>query len=196
MQFAPQLYAAAMRMTRNPADAEDLVQETYLKAYRSFHTFEDGSQPAGVAVPHPHQHVHQLVPGQAAAARGDRPRRRRGPLPVPTHRRARSGARQPQRRGPADGHVHGRRGEDRARARCPRTSASPSCSPTWRASRTRRSRRCMDIPIGTVMSRLHRGRKAMHRELYEFARRAGPHRRGSAGRRDDHYRITGLTPMG
>ena len=43
MQYAPQLYAAAVRMTRNPADAEDLVQETYLKAYRSFHTFEDGS---------------------------------------------------------------------------------------------------------------------------------------------------------
>jgi RNA polymerase sigma-70 factor (ECF subfamily) len=43
MQYAPQLYAAALRMTRNAADAEDLVQETFLKAYRSFHTFEDGS---------------------------------------------------------------------------------------------------------------------------------------------------------
>src|SRR5262245_15148156 len=43
MPFAPQLYAAAMRMTRNQADAEDLVQETYLKGYRSFHTFEEGS---------------------------------------------------------------------------------------------------------------------------------------------------------
>ena len=30
------LYTAALRMTRNPADAEDLVQETYLKAYRAF----------------------------------------------------------------------------------------------------------------------------------------------------------------
>src|SRR5688500_7902794 len=43
MQYAPQLYAAALRMTRNAADAEDLVQETFLKAYRSFHTFEEGS---------------------------------------------------------------------------------------------------------------------------------------------------------
>ncbi|MDH3462093.1 MAG: RNA polymerase subunit sigma-24, partial [Acidimicrobiia bacterium] len=33
MEFAPQLYSAAMRMTRNPTDAEDLVQETYLKAF-------------------------------------------------------------------------------------------------------------------------------------------------------------------
>jgi RNA polymerase sigma-70 factor (ECF subfamily) len=37
------LYAAALRMTRNPADAEDLVQETMLRAYRSFHQFEPGT---------------------------------------------------------------------------------------------------------------------------------------------------------
>ena len=34
---------AALRMTRNPSDAEDLVQETYLKGYRSFSTFESGT---------------------------------------------------------------------------------------------------------------------------------------------------------
>ena len=43
MEFAPQLYAAAMRMSRNRADAEDLVQETYLKGFRSFHTFNEGT---------------------------------------------------------------------------------------------------------------------------------------------------------
>src|SRR6266567_2146657 len=37
------LYAAAMRMTRNPADAEDLVQETYLRAYRGFGGFQQGT---------------------------------------------------------------------------------------------------------------------------------------------------------
>jgi RNA polymerase sigma-70 factor, ECF subfamily len=37
------LYAAALRMTRNPADAEDLVQETMVRAYRSFHQFEPGT---------------------------------------------------------------------------------------------------------------------------------------------------------
>ena len=43
MPFAAQLYSAALRMTRNGADAEDLVQETYLKGYRSFATFEEGT---------------------------------------------------------------------------------------------------------------------------------------------------------
>jgi RNA polymerase sigma-70 factor (ECF subfamily) len=41
--FMDQLYAAAMRMTRNPADAGDLVQETYVKAYAAFGQFEQGT---------------------------------------------------------------------------------------------------------------------------------------------------------
>lgn len=38
-----QLYSAALRMTRNPADAEDLVQEAYAKAYAAFHQFRPGT---------------------------------------------------------------------------------------------------------------------------------------------------------
>ena len=43
LQYLDQLYAAAMRMTRNPADAEDVVQETFAKAYGSFHQFRPGT---------------------------------------------------------------------------------------------------------------------------------------------------------
>ncbi len=43
LPYLDQLYAAAMRMTRNPADAEDLVQETFAKAYGSFHQFQVGT---------------------------------------------------------------------------------------------------------------------------------------------------------
>jgi RNA polymerase sigma-70 factor, ECF subfamily len=43
MQYLDQLYSAAMRMTRNPTDAEDLVQETYTKAFSSFHQFRPGT---------------------------------------------------------------------------------------------------------------------------------------------------------
>jgi RNA polymerase sigma-70 factor (ECF subfamily) len=38
-----QLYGAALRMTRNPADAEDVVQDTYAKAFASFHQFKPGT---------------------------------------------------------------------------------------------------------------------------------------------------------
>jgi RNA polymerase sigma-70 factor (ECF subfamily) len=43
LTFMDQLYAAALRMTRNPADAGDLVQETYVKAYAAFTSFEQGT---------------------------------------------------------------------------------------------------------------------------------------------------------
>ena len=37
------LYSAAMRLTHNPQDAEDLVQDTFAKAYASFHQYQDGT---------------------------------------------------------------------------------------------------------------------------------------------------------
>lgn len=43
LTYMDQLYAAALRMTRNPADAGDLVQETYVKAYAAFASFEQGT---------------------------------------------------------------------------------------------------------------------------------------------------------
>jgi RNA polymerase sigma-70 factor (ECF subfamily) len=43
MPLLDQLYGAALRMTRNPADAEDLVQETFLKAYAAFGSFREGT---------------------------------------------------------------------------------------------------------------------------------------------------------
>lgn len=43
MQYVDQLYAAALRMARNPADAEDLVQEAYMKAFSAFHQYAPGT---------------------------------------------------------------------------------------------------------------------------------------------------------
>ena len=42
-EFLPQLYSAALRMTRNPTDAEDVLQEAMLKAFRGYHTFKAGT---------------------------------------------------------------------------------------------------------------------------------------------------------
>ncbi|WP_425567038.1 sigma-70 family RNA polymerase sigma factor [Sphaerisporangium flaviroseum] len=43
MPYLDQLYSAALRMTRNPADAEDLLQDTFAKAFGSFHQFQEGT---------------------------------------------------------------------------------------------------------------------------------------------------------
>lgn len=43
LPFLDQLYGAALRMTRNPSDAEDVVQETYAKAFTAFHQFTPGT---------------------------------------------------------------------------------------------------------------------------------------------------------
>ncbi|WP_183666890.1 sigma-70 family RNA polymerase sigma factor [Neomicrococcus aestuarii] len=43
LQYVDQLYSAALRMARNPSDAEDLVQEAYTKAYSSFHQYKPGT---------------------------------------------------------------------------------------------------------------------------------------------------------
>ena len=43
LPYLDQLYAAALRMTRKPADAEDLVQETFVKAFAAFHQFQEGT---------------------------------------------------------------------------------------------------------------------------------------------------------
>jgi RNA polymerase sigma-70 factor (ECF subfamily) len=43
LPFIDQLYGAAMRMTKNPADAQDLVQETFVKAYAAFGQFQQGT---------------------------------------------------------------------------------------------------------------------------------------------------------
>src|SRR5206468_11256593 len=43
LPLLPSLYGAALRMTRSPADAEDMVQDTYLRAFRGFSGFVEGT---------------------------------------------------------------------------------------------------------------------------------------------------------
>ncbi len=43
LPYLDQLYGTALRMTRSPADAEDLVQETYAKAFAAYRTFQQGT---------------------------------------------------------------------------------------------------------------------------------------------------------
>lgn len=43
LPYLDQIYSGALRLTRNPADAEDLVQETFAKAFSNFHQFQEGT---------------------------------------------------------------------------------------------------------------------------------------------------------
>jgi RNA polymerase sigma-70 factor (ECF subfamily) len=43
LPYMDQLYAAAMRLTRNPSDAEDVLQETFVRAFSAFHQYQDGT---------------------------------------------------------------------------------------------------------------------------------------------------------
>ena len=138
LPFLDQLYSAAMRMTRNPADAEDLVQETFAKAYSSFHQFRPGTNLKAWLYRiltntfintyrkkqrQPQQSMSedvedwQLARAESHASTGSGPRRWRRSSTCPTPRsRTRCSA-------------------------CPRSSGSRSTSPTSRVSPTRRSPR-------------------------------------------------------
>ena len=72
LPLVDQLFGAALGMTRNRADAEDLVQETFMKAYTKFHQYQQGTnilppvpprhQSQGLAVSDFDEHVHYPVP--------------------------------------------------------------------------------------------------------------------------------------
>ena len=168
MELMDSLYSAALRMTRNPADAEDLVQETYLKAYRGFGGLRGGHQPQGLAVPDPHEHVHQHLPGQAAP-------------PDETELDEVEDLYLYRRLGGLEAAARGRSAEDElldlftdaevkeAVEALPEQFRMAVLLADVEGFSYKEIAEILDIPIGTVMSRLHRGRKALQKRLYEFA---------------------------
>jgi len=179
MAFAPQLYAAALRLTRNPADAEDLVQETYLKAYRGYANFEAGSNLKAW--------LYRILTNNYINS-------------------YRSSQRHPQetelddvedlylyrRLGNLDELLASRSAEDQlfdlfpddevvgALESLPEAFRLPVLLADVEEFSYKEIADMLDIPVGTVMSRLHRGRKAMQKQLYEFAVRRGLVERDSA----------------
>ena len=183
MQYAQQLYSAALRMTRNQADAEDLVQETYLRAYRGFGGFTEGTNLRAW--------LFRILTNtyiNTYRARQRRPTEtdladvedlylyRRLPL-------ARDAGGQPFGRGPAVRPAHRRRGQAGARGPARRTSGSPVLLADVEGFSYKEIAEMLDIPIGTVMSRLHRGRKAMQKALFDYAEARGLRRARPTGRR-------------
>ncbi len=172
MEFAPQLYSAAMRMTRNRADAEDLVQETYLKGYRSFHTFTEGTNLRAWL-------FRILTNTYINSYRSKQRRPDESDLDdvedMYLYRRLTT---------LGDGAL-GRSAEESLMEMLPDSEVKqaledlpdnfrlPVILADVEGFQYKEIADILDIPIGTVMSRLHRGRKAMQKSLYEYARTRG-----------------------
>jgi RNA polymerase sigma-70 factor (ECF subfamily) len=172
MQYAPQLYSAALRMTRNSADAEDLVQETYLKAYRSFRTYEEGSNLRAW--------LYRILTNTFINTYRAKQRR-----PTETDLDDVEDLYLYRRLGSMETALAARSAEDTmfelftddevkaALEDLPENFRLPVLLADVEGFSYKEIAEMLEIPIGTVMSRLHRGRKAMQKALFEFARARG-----------------------
>jgi RNA polymerase sigma-70 factor (ECF subfamily) len=171
MPLAPQLYAAAMRLTRNPSDAEDLVQETFLKAYRAYHTFEEGTNLRAWLY---RILTNTFINNYRREAR--RPQEvELGELQDMYLYRRLSGGENGATPSAEDQLLSGLVEADIKRAveELPENYRLPVLLADLEGFSYKEIAEILDIPIGTVMSRLHRGRKALERALWEFARQRG-----------------------
>ena len=172
MQYTRQLYSAALRMTRNPADAEDLVQETYLKAYRAYHTFQEGTNLKAWL-------YRILTNTYINKYRKDS--RRPSEVDLGTvedmylYRRLGSEESAEAARTTEDRVLDGLVESEIKQAveELPESFRMPVLLADLEGFSYKEIAEILDIPIGTVMSRLHRGRKAMQKRLWEFAKQRG-----------------------
>ena len=136
LPFMDQLYAAAMRMTRNPADAADLVQETFVKAFASWRRSRRArTSRRGCTASSRTRTSTRTARSSASRTRARSTNSRTGSSAAPSRRRRRAAI----GRGRGDRPDAGIRREGRAAGASRRTSGWRCTSPTSRASPTRRS---------------------------------------------------------
>jgi RNA polymerase sigma-70 factor (ECF subfamily) len=172
MEFAPQLYSAAVRMTRNQADAEDLVQETYLKGFRSFHTFTEGTNlRAWLFRILTNTYINKYRKKQRSFDESDLGDiedlylyKRLGTLEDASI--GRSAEESLMTMLPDDEVKHALEG-------LPENFRIPVILADVEGFAYKEIAEMLEIPIGTVMSRLHRGRKAMQKALHDYAAERG-----------------------
>ena len=172
MQYARQLYSAAMRMTRNPADAEDLVQETFLKAYRAYHTFEEGTNlKAWLYRILTNTYINKYRKDSRRPSEVDL-----GSVEdLYLYRNIGSEESAEAARTTEDRVLDGLVESDIKKAveDLPENFRLPVLLADLEGFSYKEISDILEIPIGTVMSRLHRGRKAMQKSLWEYAVKRG-----------------------
>jgi RNA polymerase sigma-70 factor (ECF subfamily) len=181
MPLMSSLYSAAMRMTRNAADAEDLLQETYLRAYRGFGGFEQGTNlKAWLYRILTNTYINQY---RAKKRRFDE-----------TELDEAEDLYLYRRLGGLEAVTAGRSAEDElmdwftdaevktAIENLPEQFRMAVLLADVEGFAYKEIAEILDIPIGTVMSRLHRGRKSLQKQLFEFAASRGLTRRDGDAR--------------
>ncbi len=172
LQFSPQLYSAALRMTRNPADAEDLVQETFLKAYRAYDSFTAGTNlKAWLYRILTNTYINKYRKEKRRPSEVDLGDVQDLYLYRQIGSEESAGASQSVEERVLDGLVESDIKE--AIEELPENFRLPVLLADLEGFAYKEIAEILDIPIGTVMSRLHRGRKAMQKRLWEFARERG-----------------------
>ena len=170
MQYAPQLYSAALRMTRNPADAEDVVQETFLKAYRAYHSYTEGTNlKAWLYRILTNTYINKYRKQQRRPSEVEL-----GELQdLYLYKRLgeTSGATQSAESDMLDAFVDTDVIE--ALESLPEAFRLPVLLADVDGFSYKEIAEMLDIPIGTVMSRLHRGRKALQKKLWDVAEEHG-----------------------
>jgi RNA polymerase sigma-70 factor (ECF subfamily) len=190
MQYAPQLYSAAMRMTRNRADAEDLVQEAFLKGFRSFHTFKEGTNlRAWLFRILTNTYINKYRKKQRSFDESDLGDiedlylyKRMGTFDDPSIGRS---AEESLMEMLPDDEVK------QALENLPENFRMPVILADVQGFAYKEIAEILEIPIGTVMSRLHRGRKQMQKALHDYAIDRGLRRTQAEQHIDDEVKEEG-----